>query len=299
MMGVLFINKVKKTAETMMTKQHTAVKAAERLLLLCLYAFVPVLTGCEKEIDIDYHEAERLYVAEATVTSGGTQVRLTTTRPVTVNSPAGTYVDGATVVVSIDGLPIESTLTYKGKGIYESPVVAMEGSTYHLDIDIDGQHYTSSSTVMTPPQLNSMRFVWKKMMTERMLFIDLRLQDTPNENNYYFMHLYRNDVGYRWAVMRDSENPGAELSQLFTCSTERAMNDGSDADALREGDEIRLEIRSIDKASYDYFYSLQLAASSNTNPLPNFTGGMLGYFSAFIGSERLVVFHRADVEEEE
>jgi len=262
-----------------------------------LISLVILFTACEKEIDLDYREVDPIYVAEATVSPQKTRVRITTTRSVDVNSQDGIYVENALVAIQLpDGF--EDELTYKGRGVYESSVVSVEGATYNIDINIDGQHYTSASTVLSAPQVSNVRFVWKKVTTERMLFIDLHLQDTPNENNYYFMHLYRNGIGYRWAIMKDSENPGGELTQLFACTTERAMDDGSDSDALKDGDVLKLEIRSLDKASYDYFYSLQLATQSNTNPLPNFTGGMLGYFSAYQDYTRSFVFHRADVEEE-
>lgn len=247
---------------------------------------------------MSYKSVDPVYVAEATVTASKTRVRLTTTRSVETNDRTGIYVENAQVVVKM-GTLIEDELTYKGHGIYESDIIAVEGITYSLDVGIDGQHYTSTSTVLSAPEVASLRFVWKKVMSERLLFVELHLQDKPNENNYYFMHLYRNNIGYRWAIMSDSPNPGGELIQLFSCTTERAMDNGSDSDALRENDALRLEVRSIDKASYDYFYSLQLATQSNTNPLPNFTGGLLGYFSAFQSEECTLTFVRSEVEEDE
>ena len=270
------------------------------LLPFYLFTFLPfLLLSCEKEIDIDYKNVDALYVAEAMVTQQGTTVRLTKTRSVDVNSRVGIFVKNAEVKVLM-GNDIEDQLEYNElRGLYESSIMAFPGFSYTIDIAIDGRHYTSTSTVLNAPEVANFRFVWKKMFSERMLFVDLHLHDIPNENNYYFMHLYRNGIGYRWAVMRDSENPGGELTQLFSCTTERAMDENSDADALRDGDVIHLEVRSIDKASYDYFYSLQLATSSNTNPLPNFTGGMLGYFSAFQSYENDYTFHRSKVEEEE
>ena len=147
------------------------------------------------------------------------------------------------------------------------------------------------------PQVNAFRFVWKKVLTERMLFAELKLQDIPGENNFYFMHLYRNGIGYRWAVMNDANNPGEELQQLFNCTTEREL-DKDKADALKDGDRIRLEIRSIDRRTYDYFYSMQVMENSGSNPVANFSGGCLGYFSAFHVQTRNYVFSRAEIEEE-
>ena len=120
-----------------------------------------------------------------------------------------------------------------------------------------------------------------RLVNQNVELADLRLEDIPDENNYYFMHLYRNGVGYRWAVMSDRENPGAELQQLFSCTTKRDMDAGTGSDVLFEGDQMRLEVRSIDRPVYDYLYSLQLMNNTGTNPIANFSDGLLGYFSAY------------------
>ena len=133
------------------------------------------------------------------------------------------------------------------------------------------------------------------MLTERYLFGDLRLQDIPNESNWYFMHIYRNGLGYRWAVMKDDKNPNKELQQLFTF-----FRDGQhDNDVLQDGDELHIVIRAIDQRAYDYLYSMQQMSSTATNPIDNFTGGCLGYFSANSEIEYYQDFYYRDVTEDD
>ena len=115
-----------------------------------------------------------------------------------------------------------------------------------------------------------------------------------NHFNWYFMHIYRNGTGYRWAVKRDDQNPNKELQQLFTFAREGS----DDEDLLREDDYLHIEIRAIDQKTYDYFYSMQIMDNTGTNPLPNFTGGCLGYFSAYSQITYDCEFHEADVEDE-
>ena len=134
------------------------------------------------------------------------------------------------------------------------------------------------------------------MFSERVLYGDLRIQDDPDRNNYYFMHIYRTNIGYRWAVMSDEKNKGGELQQLFGCTAESKMDNG-DSDALQENDALRIEVRAIDRSSYDYLYSMQVMKSAGTNPIPNFTGGCLGYFSAYSYVNLYRTFHRNEVEE--
>jgi hypothetical protein len=95
--------------------------------------------------------------------------------------------------------------------------------------------------------------------------------------------------------MRDDQNPNKELQQLFSFFHHGRS---SEKDQLKEGDELRILIRAIDQRSYDYLYSMQLMDNTGTNPLENFTGGCLGYFSAYNQVTRYVTFHREDIEEE-
>jgi len=257
-----------------------------------------VLTSCEKEIPLDYRNVEPLYVAEATITQDGTQVRMSTTQDVTDNSQNTHYVDNAIVVIGCKKFDYIDTLEYTSNGYYTSKLKGRTDLTYDLTIYVDGNHFTSSSTMQDAPVVNSFRFVWKKMLSERFLFADLHIQDTPDKNSYYFMHLYRNGVGYRWAVMTDEKNRNGDLQQLFQCTTESDMDKG-DSDALQDGDIILLEIRSIDKLSYDYLYSMQVMDNAGTNPIANFTGGCLGYFSACYILTKRYIFKRSEVQEEE
>lgn len=263
-----------------------------------------LLTSCEKEIDVDYHQVSQLYVAEGLVTQASstnrtnrpTYVRLTTTQDMTDNVANSHNLADATVVLS-EGDNVIDTLRYWRSGYYISDCQGNVGVNYTIDIYVDGHHFQSSSVMQEAPQFSSFRFVWKDVLSERILFADLKLDDIKGQNNYYFMHIYRNGVGYRWAVMDDSHNPGGELQQLFSCTTERNL-DKNDDDGLQEGDKIHVEIRSIDRRTYDYFYSMQVMQNSGTNPVENYTGGCLGYFSACNIISYDTIFHRSEVEAE-
>jgi hypothetical protein len=268
----------------------------QRLHILLAASLLTLATACEKEISLDYHRVEPYYVAEASVTQNGTEVRLSTTQDMTDNDRQAHTIAGATIVLSSEGEVID-TLLYIGNGKYKSGTEGIPGTTYNIDIYVGDRHFSSSSTMQRAPQVKDFRFVWKKMLSERILFAELRLQDIPREPNYYFMHIYRNGIGYRWAVMRDENNPGGELQQLFNCTSEREM-DKNDSDALKEGDRITIEIRSVDRLSYDYLYSMQVMENAGTNPIANFSGGCLGFFSAYYEVKDNMVFHREGLPEE-
>ena len=254
-------------------------------LLFCLNLIL--LSSCKKDIEIDYHQVDPIYVVEASVSNEGMEARISQTNNMDDNSTTSNIDNAVVVVTGSDGS--SKTLTYSKNGIYKSSAVGVPGVEYTIDIQFDGHHFTSSSIMQKMPKMNNFRFIRKKIVTENYQMGELLLQDIPNEENWYFMHIYRNHLGYRWAVKRDDTNPNGELQQLFTFARE-----GSD-----DKDWLHIEIRAIDKKSYDYFYSMQIMDNTGTNPIPNFTGGCLGYFSAYSQITYDCEFHEADVEDVE
>ena len=240
-------------------------------LLFCLNLIL--LSSCKKDIEIDYHQVDPIYVVEASVSNEGMEARISQTNNMDDNSTTSNIDNAVVVVTGSDGS--SKTLTYSKNGIYKSSAVGVPGVEYTIDIQFDGHHFTSSSIMQKMPKMNNFRFIRKKIVTENYQMGELLLQDIPNEENWYFMHIYRNHLGYRWAVKRDDTNPNGELQQLH------------------------IEIRAIDKKSYDYFYSMQIMDNTGTNPIPNFTGGCLGYFSAYSQITYDCEFHEADVEDVE
>ena len=143
--------------------------------------------------------------------------------------------------------------------------------------------------------MTSFRLVYREMLSERYIFADVRIQDFPNEINYYYLHMFRNGIPYRSAVLKDDTNPSGELQQLF------ALNrvGSTDWDVLQEGDELTIQARTIDESSYNYLYAVLQMSNTATNPPDNFVGGCLGYFSAFCAMSYTIVYREADVVEDE
>ncbi len=259
------------------------------IYIICVMALI----SCEKEITIDYHGHDTRYVIEGSIDGSGTEIRVSKTNAMDDNSTRSN-VNSATVTITADN-GTSTVIPLANNGYYRSKLKGVAGTTYQLDVQVDGHHFTSTSTMQRKPKMNEFRLVWKKMLTERYLFGDLRVQDISNESNWYFMHIYRNGLGYRWAVMKDDKNPNKELQQLFTF-----FRDGEGgSDVLRDGDQLRIVIRAIDQRSYDYLYSMQQMSSTGTNPIDNFTGGCLGYFSAHSEIEHNQTFRYSDVVEDE
>ena len=263
-----------------------------RYRFACLCLMIALLSACKKDIEIDYHQVDPIYVVEASVSNNGMKARISQTNNMDNNSTTSEISGAIVVITGSDGTREE--LHYVTDGTYLSSVRGVPGVEYQIDIDLDGHHFTSTSVMQKMPTINKFHFFWEKVVTEKLLMAELLFQDIPNEDNWYFIHLYRNDEGFRWAVKRDDRDPDGELQQLFSFAREGS----NDKDMLYEGDELHLELRTIDQRTYDYFYSMQIMGNTGTNPIQNFTGGCLGYFSAYSEETYDCTYHLADVDEE-
>lgn len=251
------------------------------------------LCSCEKAIDIDFHSVVPLYYVEGWITPYETIVRVSQTKNLSDTTSVCGITNAKVTITDEDGRTFD--VPYSDRDYYKSDDCGEVGKTYRLDVEVDGQHFSSTSKMYRMATINSFRLIWKNMLSERYIFGDIRIQDFPNEINYYYIHIYRNGIPYRSAVLKDDTNPGGELQQLFAFNKEGS----TDQDRLREGDELEAEVRTIDERSYEYLYSLLLMDNTGTNPIENFTGGCLGYFSAFSGVGRGIEFRTEYVEEEE
>ena len=248
------------------------------LLLLFL-----LLTGCEKEIKLDYNSIEKLPVIEGRLTNETTEISITYTRD--MEDPVkGTGTDGAVVIIS-DGNGINETLIYGDNGYYYSPsgLTGQPGSTYTLSVTLNGQEYISYSTMQNQALIKSTKFEWVNFMNARVLMYAVEVEDIIGEENYYYYNMYRNGENYMWDVFSDKRYTDDVIVFDIYCMIENISGDNMDEDPdeiLYDGDIITLEVKTIDKRTYDYLYSLLMSDRTSTNPIDNFTGGCLGYFSA-------------------
>ena len=261
------------------------------LLFFCLN--IVLLSSCEKDIEIDYHQVPSLYVVEASVSNTNMEARISRTQNMDNNSSKSDINNAVVVITGDDGS--NNQLKYLSNGRYYSSSRGVPGVTYTITVDIDGEHFTSTSTMQNKPTINSFRVIRKKIATEWFQIGELKFQDLPNEDNWYFMHIYHNDLGYRWAVLDDRNDPNQERQQLFTFFRE---GEGG-SDVLRDGDDLRIELYTIDQRAYDYLFSMQMMENTGTNPIPNFSGGCLGFFSAHWLVAIPYTYRAANVEEED
>lgn len=258
-----------------------------------------LLCSCEEEIQLDYRSIDPLYVIEGHVSNDISEVMITRTRD--IDDPVlKSGIEVQSVILSSDN-GIKETLTYGEAGIYRShSFVGIPDETYTLTVVIDGRSYISSSTMPGFTEIVSTRMRWEEMMGNDMLHLIVDISDKADDINYYYYRILRNGKLFKWNVVRDLDNSNSTMQFDISCMNrdKAEKNDPDDYDSiLFEGDNLTIEVRAIDMKTYDYLFSAKLSGQNHSNPIYDFDGEVLGYFSAYTTASKTFIFHYSDIED--
>jgi hypothetical protein len=245
--------------------------------LIFLMAIVSVsLISCEKEIDIDLNEADQKIVIEGIVSNqeGRSFVKLTKSIPFDESSvyPA---VSGASVVIEeiLNGVMTTYNLLEQSSGVYSNvDLVGQSGATYRLSVIAEGNTYEASSTM--PTEVGIIDYFVEEFFADQ-YFPNVVFLDPAEEANNYRFKLWINGEVVESIFLQDDRFSNGTINTSI-------LGDGENDVAI--GDTIDIELRAIDRATYDYFFALSQNVSEQTaapaNPITNISNGALGYFSA-------------------
>lgn len=243
-----------------------------------IYIFVSILAisavSCTKVIDIDLNEEDQKIVIEGTVLEGDTTHRVHITKTLNFDqSEAYPVVDNAVVTV-VDNLGNTGTFTSVGNGWYElTSYPGVPGRTYVLNVVSDGKTYTASSKM---PDILTMDFI---DVTYLPFGVDTFINVTPvrldqaNISNYYSFEIIINDTLQKGIYVQNDQFADGNY-----------MYEPIFGPNFKKLDTVIVRMANIDRPVYDYFYQLSTNTSGQgatpANPVSNFSGGCLGYFSA-------------------
>ena len=262
--------------------------------LFTVVALAGLWTSCEKVIDVDLDEADDpVLVIEANLVEGPQNFQVSVTKTTSYfDASAPITVDNANIVLSDDQgntYPLASL----GNGLYAVQIDAQTERTYTLTANIDGQEYTASSYLPASIPLQELvtEFSEANAFNDEGYQLFLRWQDIEFETNYYRV---------RHSVNGDLQNDGDDLQvlddRLFDGGLTRLPVFGK---VFGSGETVEVELIHLDIAGYEYFNSLSDILSSGGgpgggnaapgNPNTNWSGDILGYFSASNSSTLTIV----------
>jgi len=255
-----------------------------------LFSILVVLSSCTKVIDVDLNDVDPKFVIEANYTAEDSTVRvqLSLTSSYFDNEPT-TTIDNLVVIIT-DHLGNSQTVPFVGNGYYElTNYIPIFNTNYTMTVQYDGVTYTAVSKMNPPVPLEDITYEYFPAFfgLDPGYLCNLRFNDPAGIENYYIIAMSLNHV---------EEN---KLTQLFLQND--TYSDGNLVERplfrdefFQEGDTVGMELRSVDKATYDYFAEILSIAGGQSsaapaNPKTNWDNKALGYFSAYSNNRREVV----------
>ncbi|MBQ2051855.1 MAG: DUF4249 family protein, partial [Paludibacteraceae bacterium] len=189
------------------------------------------------------------------------------------------------------------TLLFDEKDVmfHGTAIKAVEGRTYRVVFTEESEH-SATSNVMAATGFMNAKWQWTKMFNRKILLFKFSVKDIPNESTFFRYRIYRNGELYKWSVFRDKGYENMNVVVNVVCMSEEQMkkDDPDDDDVLHDGDEIHLEVETINRRTYDFLHILKSMSNSGANPVSMFDGA-LGYLAVYVPVKYDCVFQKSDI----
>lgn len=282
------------------------------------------LLSCEKSVQFNLRSNEPLMVVDASIETGeAPRVVLSKSfqffSSISARMIDMAFIKDAEVVIS-DGTVSRRLIRFDvplgngfGFSYYSTdpsaPGLGMlgeEGKAYTLSIRWKGKTYQAATTIPIP--LKTMDSIWWVKApatpdTSTRVVVRGRFTDPPRFGNY---------IRYFTKVNREPFYPG--LNSVFddqfvngtsyVVDIDRGVNRNDslnfdDYGFFRRGDTVTVKLSNIDKATYDFWRTVEFSYSSIGNPfaspvniMGNISGGALGYFGGYANRFRSIIIPR-------
>lgn len=294
-----------------------------KLLFGLLILSAGFITACERAISFTPKNADPSLVVEATIENGEppTVILTTSLNYFSQISPAilaGSFVRNAEVIIS-NGTKTHRLKEYEiavggGLSIFfysiDSANLATSfegefGTDYTLSINASGKNYQAKTRI--PSLGKRIDSLWwqnaPKQEDSNKAVVMMRTTDPPGFGNYIRYYTRVNDGAYLPglnSVFDDQIIDGKTYSIQVDKGIDRNVEfDFEEYAFFDKGDTVTLKLTNIDKATYEFWRTMEYSYSSIGNPfssptkvLGNISGGALGYFGGYAADFKTIVIPR-------
>jgi hypothetical protein len=266
------------------------------LIISILLTAVMIITGCEKEIDLDINNVEANYVIQAKITNESTPIQIKISQNGSYFQKTGfPNVNNAVVSISSNGNVYDVPFVSDGK--YElNNFVPISGNEYSLNVTIDEVSYTANTIFPQAIEIQDTIFVGYSDEDSAFIFeFDILF---PTDGYFLRTNSWVNDASlsnYRSKYSESKfafEDPAGEVYVIKI-----KENSDFEREIFNTGDVININFSNMDKITYKYFTLLDeikeqdIGSRAGYNPKNNFDQpNVLGYFGSFytIGYQYIV-----------
>jgi len=260
-------------------------KGSRIIYLSAIYLLILLFSSCKKVIDLKLKDAGPVIVIDGSITDKLENQIVKVSKiipfdkPNTFNGLAGAKV---TVTTSL-GQVINFVLATDG--VYRSSQFkGVSGSTYKLEVTLEGKVYSATSTMPNAVKLDSIKFKKLSIFGRSRIYPAIYYVDPAQTQNQYRYIIRVNSKLVTEQVTEDRFNDGNPSSDLITF----------DGDGIESGDKVDIEMQCIDRNVFKYYFAItQIDGNGGppvapSNPESNLTNGALGIFSAHTKTNRSV-----------
>ena len=287
--------------------------------LLSILCLLILATACEKSINFSPRNADTAVVVEASIENGRPPIVILSNSmdyfsKITPDILANSFIHGADVYVSngtvTSKLKEYSVSTGVGYSVYyysvdsTSPSTIIGGEfnkTYSLRIVINGKEYTSATTIpVLAKRVDSLWWIPAPSNPDsNKVVVMSRVTDPPGFGNYIRYYTKVNDSAFYpppASVFDDQIIDGT----TYVVEVEHGVDRNGEIDFdtysfFERGDTVTLKFTNIDKATYDFWRTIEFSYGSIGNPFSSPTKvlgnvkGALGYFGGYAAQYRTIV----------
>lgn len=275
--------------------------------------------GCEKKVDFRLHDQPDKLVVEGIIENDQPPIVILSKSvsyfsKISADILNNSFVHGAEVVVS------NGSLTHKLKeysrslgnniSLYYYSVDSSNLSTafvgqlnhqYSLKIVSGGKEYTATTTI--PDLTKKIDSVWWKKppvtSDSTKVIVMVRATDPPGFGDYIRYYTKTNKEPFYPPVNSTFDDyfiDGTTYELQVDKGVDRNLSVDFDENFFRRGDTVGLKLSNIDKATYDFWRTMEFSYasvgdpfSSPTKVLSNIKGDALGYFGGYASQYRTII----------
>lgn len=315
-----FISHTSATSTKLAPVMSASYLCAMNLRFAYLISVITLFCSCEKAISFVPDNADPLVVVEATI-ENGLPPTVILTRSVNYFSQispdilANSFIRNANIQIS-NGTKTHQLKEYKidGVGNYNLYYYSIDSAnlstafvgefskSYSLKITVDGKEYTAITTIPALTKtIDSLWWLRPQGNTDTSFArVMARITDPPGYGNYVRYFTKRNSEPFlpgRNSAFDDQIVDGT----TYDIQVDQGVNRNAEIDEetyafFKRGDTVTVKQANIDKATYDFWRTIEYSYASIGNPfssptkvLSNIKGGALGYFGGYAAQYASVV----------
>jgi hypothetical protein len=241
-------------------------------------------SSCRKEITLDLENESNKVVIEAILTEGPGPQTVKLTRSISFGEPNSFPAITNAIVTLSDDMGNSELLSETEAGVYSTAtLVGSQERTYELNVQVDGQTYTSQCRMPMEVTLDALLIdSFPAFGIDTRIIIPGYFDPAGIANYYRFIVVVNGEKQKGINLVSDRFTDGNLVMQpLFVDELE-----------LESGDVVEVTMECIAPEIYDYFFSMSQNisnAATPADPISNISGGALGYFSVRTASTKTVV----------